>query len=109
MKELAKIIIVATMASSPVLAGEAILGVGADGLQGGPDAAAVWLEYRTDPLHAIGPVELRFGAAGEVDGDGDAWGGAGLVATAPLGDGLDSGVFAHVERMFGSAGQGACR
>lgn len=63
---------------------EVLLGVGWNGVESDYGAVAAMLEGRTAPLLAIHGVELRLGAAGEIDTDGDVWGGAGLVVTMPF-------------------------
>jgi hypothetical protein len=81
----------AVLAAGPATAFEIVAGVGYDDLRdlgdGGVGAALV--EARTDPLLALGPVGLALGGAGEVDLDGDLWGGAGPVLLwSPWGAGL---------------------
>jgi hypothetical protein len=63
---------------------EALLGVGWSGIESDYDAVSAVAEARTGPLLTAYGVELRLGAAGEIDTDADVWGGAGLVVTIPF-------------------------
>ena len=72
----------------PVSAGELVLGIGADDLREGPDPG-IGIEYRPAPFmepQFLGVTwTVGLGFAAETDSDGDVWGGAGLVVTAPMG------------------------
>ncbi len=69
----------------PVAASEFMLGLGADDVfRSGMDFPAFSAEFRATPRWHFGQTSLTFGIAGEVDGDGDLWGGAGLVLLAPV-------------------------
>jgi hypothetical protein len=67
---------------------EALLGLGWSGIESDYDAASAVVEARTGALVAAYGIELRLGAAGEIDTDADVWGGAGLVVTIPFLDGF---------------------
>jgi hypothetical protein len=77
-------------AASAAAAGEVVFGVGYEDVldQHDAQAAAGWIELRSDPFYKLGPVELRGGVAGEATTDAALWGGAGLVATLPVGSGF---------------------
>ena len=69
--------------ASQVAAAEFMLGVGADdGFRSGVPSVA--LEFRAVPRWRPGQADVGLGMAGEVDSDGDVWGGAGVVLTAPI-------------------------
>jgi hypothetical protein len=72
----------------PAAAGELVLGLGADDLREGPDPG-IGIEYRPAPFAAprfLGvDWTVGLGFAAETDSDGDVWGGAGIVVTAPMG------------------------
>ena len=63
---------------------EALLGVGWSGIESDYDAASAIVEARTGPVLDFHGIELRLGAAAEIDTDADVWGGAGLVVTVPF-------------------------
>jgi hypothetical protein len=72
----------------PAAAGELVFGFGADDLREGPDPA-IGIEYRPEPFlepQFLGVTwTVGLGFAAETDSDGDVWGGAGIVVTAPMG------------------------
>lgn len=75
--------LVLALASPALAAPEFVLGLGVDDpFRSGVPAAAV--EFRAEPRWQLGQADLGFGMAGEVDKDGDLWGGAGVVLTAPI-------------------------
>lgn len=76
----------ATAAAASASAGELVFGVGGDDVLRDDVAGAFGVEIRSDPFFDLGPLELGAGAAFEIDGDGDAWGGAGFVAFINFGD-----------------------
>ena len=81
------------LAGAPAAAGEIVAGIGYDNVfeatgQGADEAVAGTLEARTAPLAEFWRIELRLGAAGEIDSDADVYFGAGPVATVPVVEGL---------------------
>ncbi len=68
--------------------GELVVGVGVDDVRRSDAAIAFAAEGRSGVLATVWDIELRVGVAGEIDGDGDFWLGAGPVALYPLGGGL---------------------
>lgn len=83
----ARVIFVSTLAAAPVSAAEVGVSFGYDDVFGrhGNGSAALGVQYLTDPLASLGPVGFGLGLAGEVDGDGDVWGGVGATARLPVG------------------------
>lgn len=75
----------ATLWAGSASGGELLVGVGFDDPFGDEGAAAALVEARSGALADIAGLALHLGAAGEVDGDGDLWLGAGVVALYPLG------------------------
>ncbi len=69
--------------AAPATAGEAIVGFGADDVFDSAHASLL-LELRAEPRWHLGTAALGFGMGGEIDTQGDLWGGAGLYLTAPL-------------------------
>jgi lipid A 3-O-deacylase len=74
----------AFLVAAPAPAAELVLSLGIDDVLRDNKTAGLGLEYRAAPRWTLGRAALGFGVAGEVDADGDLWGGAGLVLTAPL-------------------------
>jgi hypothetical protein len=73
---------------APVSAGEVVAGFGIDDVFWRDSVTtSLLLEYRADPIWAVGPVSLAPGGALEADRDGDVWAGGGLVGRLPLGGG----------------------
>jgi hypothetical protein len=64
---------------------EFVFGLGGDDVFR-PDVVfpAISAEVRAEPRWHFGQAALGFGLAGEIDVDGDVWGGAGVVLTAPI-------------------------
>lgn len=93
-------VIVATLAASPAGAAQLGLSFGYDDVLGrnGMGAASFGVQYLGDPLASLGPVGFGLGVAGEVDTDGDLWGGAGVTAGLPVGR---AGVLIGVSVMVG--------
>ena len=88
MKKLHSCVLAAVLlGAAPASAFEVIVGVGYDDIvHNDSPAVAFDLEAYTGPLYQVSALEFRLGAAVEIDTDADLWGGAGLVATLPLGD-----------------------
>lgn len=82
------LLVAALLAAAPAHAGQLGLSFGYDDVFGrnGSGAAAFGVQYLTDPLASLGPVGFGLGLAGEVDTEGDVWGGGGVTARLPLGD-----------------------
>lgn len=70
--------------ASPLSAAEFVLGLGIDDVRNSGDFPALAAEVRAEPRWHFGQASLGFGMAGEIDGDGDVWGGAGLVLLVPI-------------------------
>jgi hypothetical protein len=68
----------------PAAAGEFVLSLGADDIFRSSPAAALGAAFHATPRWRIGSADLGLGMAAEIDGDGDLWGGAGVVLTAPI-------------------------
>lgn len=72
-------VVLAAMISTASLAGEIVVGIGADDILRDDIPFALSGELRSDPVFGLGPVKLGVGAGAEIDGDSDAWAGVGLV------------------------------
>ncbi|HVL22137.1 MAG TPA: acyloxyacyl hydrolase [Amaricoccus sp.] len=94
------LLVVVLLAASPAGAAELGLNFGYDDVFGrnGSGAASFGVQYLTDPLATLGVVGFGLGLAGEVDTEGDVWGGGGVTAGLPLGD---AGVRVGVSFMVG--------
>lgn len=71
--------------AAPATAAEFMLGIGGDDIfRSGAVFPAFSAEVRAEPRWHFGAASVGLGLAGEVDADGDVWGGAGVVLTAPI-------------------------
>jgi hypothetical protein len=84
-------------------AGEFVLSLGADDVSRNSPVVALGAAFHATPLWRIGRADLGLGAAAEIDGDGDVWGGAGLVLTLPL----DAGWRLEASFMPGAYSEGS--
>ncbi|MEM8822558.1 MAG: acyloxyacyl hydrolase [Pseudomonadota bacterium] len=77
-------ILLLTLLPFPALAGELSFGLGAVGLDDDAEAGGFIVELRAEPFYRVGPAELRFGSAVELDTHSDLWLGAGVVVLYPF-------------------------
>ena len=74
-----------SFAPAPVGAADFDLGLGWSGLGDDDGTVIIVAEAASGIVRALGPVELRAGAAASLDGDGAMWGGVGPIIGLALG------------------------
>ncbi len=88
MKQYCLSVLAAGCLAAPAMAGDLIVGFGADDAFAQTDASAgaLVVEYRARPFYSGKTAEYAIGAAAQVDGDADIWSGIGVTAIWALSD-----------------------